>query len=87
MTNGFILFLGSIKNSLGALIMIVLLVIATLYLPYIVIFMLYFIVLGCSKLMKESFYILKAKALGTTVEKLKKEMETKDDYYEEILKR
>ena len=85
--NGFILFVGNIKNSLGALILVIGLVIATLYLPYIVIFMLYFVVFACSKLMKESFYILKANALGVTVEKLKQDMEVKDDYFEEISKR
>ena len=86
--NGFILFSCNIKNSLGTIVVLISLILATLYFPYVVVLVLYFVVKSCHYLMRESFYILKAKALGKTVLELKKEQQgSDDDYYEEIYNR
>ena len=44
-----------------------------LYFPYIVIFCFYLASLILSSLMKENFYVLKARALGISVEELKRQ--------------
>lgn len=78
--NSLILLLGSLKNTILSLALIAVTVLAVLYFPYIVIFMLYFVVLLNQRGMLESFYKLKAKALGVRIEDLKKESE--DDEFE-----
>lgn len=81
--NGFMLLMGNLKNTFLALLLVAILVVLILYFPYIIIFMFYFVTFLSQKLMKENFYKLKAKALGVSVEDLKKESE-EDEYLCEL---
>lgn len=81
--NGFMLLLGNLKNTFLSLLLVALIVVLILYFPYIILFMFYFVTLLSQKLMTDNFYRLKAKALGVSVEDLKKESND-DDYLFEI---
>lgn len=73
--NSLVLLLSSLKSTGIALLLAALTVLAVLYFPYIVIGMLYFVILLNQRVMLQSFYKLKAKALGVRVEDLKKKSE------------
>ena len=81
--NGFMLLMGNLKNTFFALVIVAGIVLLVIYFPYVIPLTFYFVTLLSSKLMLENFYRLKAKALGVTVEDLKKEFD-EDEYLSEI---
>ena len=80
--NGIMLLFGGLLRSICAVACIAGVVALILWFPYAVVLTLYAVPYINCKLMGENFYKLKAKALGTTVEKLKAE-EHADDYLDE----
>lgn len=80
--NGIMLLFGGFWRSLLSLACVAGVVALLLYYPYVVVVTLYFIPFILSKLMKENFFKLKAKALNTSVFELKKQ-QSKDDYLDE----
>ena len=80
--NGIMLLFGGLLRSICAVACIAGVVALILWFPYAVVLTLYAVPYINSKLMGENFYRLKAKALGTTVQKLKEE-ENADDYLDE----
>ena len=80
--NGLMMLFGSWWRSLAALAIVAGIVVMIVYYPYPVILALYFAPFLNSKLMKENFLHLKAKALGTSVFELKKKV-NEDDYLDE----
>ena len=80
--NGFMMLFGSLIRSVAGVAVIVGVVALILYYPYVVIFTLYVAPLITSTLMRENFFHLKAKALGTSVYELKKKR-NEDDYLDE----
>ncbi len=81
--NGFMLLMGNLKNTFFALVLVAGIVLLVIYFPYVIPLTFYFVTLLSQKLMLENFYRLKAKALGVTVEDLKKESD-EDEYLSEI---
>lgn len=82
--NSLMLFLGNLKNSFLTLATVVLVLVLVLYFPYVVPFLGYFVLSFGQNRMMENLYKLKAKALGISVEDLKKQ-EHEDEYDTEIL--
>lgn len=80
--NGIMMLFGSLWRSVAAVLLIAGIVALILYYPYAVVLTLYAVPMLISKLMKENFYHLKAKALNTSVFELKKK-ENADDYLDE----
>ena len=78
----FVPLFGGLLRSIAAVACIAGVVALILWFPYAVVLTLYAVPYINCKLMGENFYKLKAKALGTTVEKLKAE-EHADDYLDE----
>lgn len=80
--NGIMLLFGGLLHSILAVACIAGVVALILWYPYAVVLTLYAVPYINSKLMNENFYKLKAKSLGTTVQKLRDE-ESSDDYLDE----
>lgn len=80
--NGFMLIFGGLLRSILAVLCFAGVVALILYYPYVIIFTLYLVPFAVSYLMRENMYVLKAKALKTSVYELKKQR-TKDDYLDE----
>ena len=80
--NGIMLVFGSWWRSIVSIAIVAGIVAMLLYYPYPIVLTLYAVPLINAKLMKENFYHLKAKALGTTVYELKKKLK-EDDYLDE----
>lgn len=80
--NGFMMLFGSLWRSALSVLMLLGIVALTLKYPYLLVLTLYVVPMMISKLMKENFYKLKAKALNTSVEQLKRK-EKEDDYLDE----
>ena len=80
--NGIMMLFGSLWRSLVSILLIAGIVALILYYPYAVIITLYAVPKLISRLMRENFYHLKAKALNTSVFELKKK-EKEDDYLDE----
>ena len=80
--NGIMMVFGSWWRSLVSLAIIAGIVAMIIYYPYPIVLTLYAAPLVNAKLMKENFYHLKAKALGTSVYELKKKQK-EDDYLDE----
>lgn len=81
--NCLILFSGGWANGILSLICVAGVVALIIFFPYAVVLTFYAVPLIVTKLMKENFYRLKAKALGTSVYELKKR-EKADDYLDEF---
>lgn len=82
LNNGFMLLFGGLWRSLLSAACIAGIVALVLYYPYVLIFTLYGVPMVVSRLMKENFFVLKAKALKTSVYELKKRQHA-DDYLDE----
>ena len=80
--NGIMMVFGSLWRSIIAILVIAGIVALILYYPYAVVVTLYVAPMIISRLMRENFYHLKAKALKTSVFELKKK-EKEDDYLDE----
>ena len=80
--NGIMMLFGSLWRSLVSIAIIAGIVAMIIYYPYPIVLTLYAAPLVNAKLMKENFYHLKAKALGTSVYELKKKQK-EDDYLDE----
>ena len=80
--NGIMMVFGSWWRSLVSIAIIAGIVALIIYYPYPIVLTLYAVPLINAKLMKENFYHLKAKALGTSVYELKKKQK-EDDYLDE----
>ncbi|MCH5151533.1 MAG: hypothetical protein J1F65_02605 [Clostridiales bacterium] len=80
--NGIMLVFGSWWRSILSIGIVAGIVAMIIYYPYPIVLTLYAVPLINAKLMKENFYHLKAKALGTTVYELKKKLK-EDDYLDE----
>ena len=80
--NGIMMLFGSLWRSIISVLLIAGVVALIIYFPYAVVLTLYAVPLVISKLMKENFYRLKAKALNTSVFELKKKQKD-DDYLDE----
>ncbi len=80
--NGFMMLFGSLWRSIISVLLLLGIVALTLTYPYVLVLTLYIVPMTISKLMKENFYKLKAKALNTSVEQLKRK-EKEDDYLDE----
>lgn len=80
--NGIMMLFGSLWRSIVAVLLIGGIVALIIFYPYVVVLTLYAVPLVISRLMKENFYHLKAKALNTSVFELKKKQNT-DDYLDE----
>ena len=80
--NGIMLVFGSWWRSIVSIGIVAGIVAMIIYYPYPIVLTLYAAPLVNAKLMKENFYHLKAKALGTTVYELKKKQK-EDDYLDE----
>ena len=80
--NGIMMLFGSLWRSLVSVLIIAGIVALILYYPYVVVITLYVAPMIISRMMKENFYHLKAKALNTSVFELKKK-EKDDDYLDE----
>ena len=80
--NGIMMVFGSWWRSLVSLAIIAGIVAMIIYYPYPIVLTLYAAPLINANLMKENFYHLKAKALGTSVYELKKKQK-EDDYLDE----
>ena len=80
--NGIMMLFGSLWRSLVSVAIIAGIVAMIIYYPYPIVLTLYAAPLVNAKLMKENFYHLKAKALGTSVYELKKKQK-EDDYLDE----
>ena len=80
--NGIMMVFGSWWRSLVSLAIVAGIVAMIIYYPYPIVLTLYAAPLINAKLMKENFYHLKAKALGTSVYELKKKQK-EDDYLDE----
>ncbi len=80
--NGIMLLFGGLGRSLLAVLIIAGIVLLILYFPYVLILVCYLAPWAGAKLMLENLLKLKAKALGTTVEELKKQ-QNRDDYLDE----
>lgn len=80
--NAIMLLFGGLLHSVIAVACIAGVVALVLWYPYAVLPTLYAVPYIVSRLMYENFYKLKARALGTTVEKLR-EQENADDYLDE----
>lgn len=80
--NGIMLLFGGLLRSLISVACVAGVIAIILYYPYVVVLTLYLVPFTVSRLMKENFYKLKAKALNTSVFELKK-MQSKDDYLDE----
>ena len=80
--NGIMMLFGSLWRSLVSVFIIAGIVALILYYPYVVVITLYVAPMIISRMMKENFYHLKAKALNTSVFELKKK-EKDDDYLDE----
>ena len=80
--NGIMMLFGSLWRSLVSIAIIAGIVAMIIYYPYPIVLTLYAAPLVNAKLMKENFYHLKAKALGTNVYELKKKQKD-DDYLDE----
>lgn len=76
------LFSAGIANGIGAAVCAAAIVAAVLMYPYVAVLTLYAVPLAVTKLMRENFLKLKAKALGTSVYELKR-AEKQDDYLDE----
>lgn len=80
--NGIMLIFGGFVRSLVSLLCVAGIVALILYYPYVLPALLYPVPYLLTRLMKENFYKLKAKALNTSVFELKKK-QTEDDYLDE----
>ena len=80
--NGIMMVFGYWWRSIVSIAIIVGIVAMIIYYPYPIVLTLYAAPLLNAKLMKENFYHLKAKALGTSVYELKKKQK-EDDYLDE----
>ncbi len=80
--NGFMMLFGSLWRSIISVLLLLGIVALTLTYPYVLVLTLYIVPMIISKLMKENFYKLKAKALNLSVEQLKRK-EKEDDYLDE----
>ena len=80
--NGFMMLFGSLWRSIVSVLLLLGIVALMLKYPYVLVLTLYIVPMIISKLMKENFYKLKAKALNTSVEQLKRK-EKEDDYIDE----
>ena len=80
--NGIMMLFGSLWRSVVSVAIIAGIVAMIIYYPYPIALTLYAAPLVNAKLMKENFYHLKAKALGTNVYELKKKQK-EDDYLDE----
>ena len=80
--NGIMMLFGSLWRSLLSMVLIAGIVALILFYPYAVVVTLYLVPMVISRLMKENFYHLKAKALNTSVFELKKK-NNDDDYLDE----
>lgn len=80
--NGIMLLFGGLLHSIIAVACIAGVVALIIWYPYVVVLTLYAAPYLVCRLMYENFYKLKARALGTTVEKLR-EQENADDYLDE----
>ena len=80
--NGFMMLFGSLWRSIISVLLLLGIVALTLSYPYVLVLTLYIVPMIISKLMKENFYKLKAKALNLSVEQLKRK-EKEDDYLDE----
>ncbi|MGN0811953.1 MAG: hypothetical protein ACI4MQ_00380 [Candidatus Coproplasma sp.] len=80
--NGFMLIFGGLIRAIVSVACVVGIVLLIMYYPYALVLTPYPIAYLITLLMKENFYKLKAKVLGTTVEQLKKQENT-DDYLDE----
>lgn len=80
--NGIMMLFGSLWRSLVSIGIIAGIVGLIIYYPYPIVLTLYAAPMFNAKLMKENFYHLKAKALGTSVYELKKKQK-EDDYLDE----
>ena len=80
--NGIMLLFGGLWRSVLSLACVAGVIALLLYYPFAVAATLYFFPFITSRLMKENFYRLKAKALGTSVYDLKKR-QNEDDYLDE----
>ncbi|MCI9406813.1 MAG: hypothetical protein HFK06_00435 [Clostridia bacterium] len=81
--NGIMLLFGGFIRSIAALACAAGVVALILFYPYVLPVTLYAVPYAVSKLMNENFYVLKAKALKTSVFELKKQ-EKEDGYLDEI---
>ncbi len=80
--NGIMLIFGCWWRSILALGIVAGIAALVMFYPYVVPATIYFVPFGIAKLLGENFYNLKARALNTSVFKLK-EQERKDDYLDE----
>jgi hypothetical protein len=80
--NGFMLLFGGLFRSIASVAVIGGILALVLLYPYVIPATLYLAPLLTSKLMLENFYVLKARALGTSVYAVKQE-EQNDDYLDE----
>ena len=80
--NGIMMLFGSLWRSLVSIGIIAGIVAMIIYYPYPIVLTLYVAPMFNARLMKENFYHLKAKALGTSVYELKKKQK-EDDYLDE----
>ena len=76
--NSFVLLLGNLKYTIYTILLIIGVILLILYFPYVIIFSFYIVSILVQRLMNENFCVLKAKALGISVDQLKHQQQYDD---------